>query len=272
MHVAPAITTPNYTHPTSPYSPRSSTASPSSQGEPIHSYSSNFHQITLEQQGSTTIDLVTQDGDTINISLQSSWYQSAANSTQQSSSHSQQISFAEQQHHFSLHFEVEGELDSDEQQALEKLLQGVGNTADLFFSGQLPQAIESLSQFEFNSEEFTSMALSMERNLHYSEIHQYQSTAQLSPIPMLDLQQSPNLPGLAGWILETEALIEETPSLLEEILYPEQFLQQLLHEPLTLHPGYEATSAEQQQQLLQFITQFSTLLTANHLQQEETVE
>lgn len=76
-------------------------------------------------------------------------------------------------------FSVEGDLNPDEQRAVEALVRDVGSLAGEFFNGDVQRAFEMLPELRFDSTELQSMELNMTRSETYRMTRAYEQTQQI---------------------------------------------------------------------------------------------
>ncbi len=76
-------------------------------------------------------------------------------------------------------FSVEGDLSTDEIDAIQNLVRDVGQVANDFFSGDVQKAFEQVSEVAFDGSQLASMNLHMSRTEQYSAAQRYQQTQQV---------------------------------------------------------------------------------------------
>ncbi|MCW8936255.1 MAG: DUF5610 domain-containing protein [Gammaproteobacteria bacterium] len=134
----------------------------------------------FEQSKEASIEIVTQDGDKIEVSY-SAFIESASS---QSYSRNQQGSSASYEYSSvssaAFQFSVQGEIDEGEQQAINELLNKVGDLASQFFNGDVQAAFNSAMQLGFDSEELKSFALDFQQSTYIEVTQTYQRTEQFS--------------------------------------------------------------------------------------------
>ncbi|MCW9047287.1 MAG: DUF5610 domain-containing protein [Gammaproteobacteria bacterium] len=161
----------------------------------------------FEQSKEASIEIVTQDGDKIEVSY-SAFIESASSQSysrnQQGSSASYELSSVSSS---AFQFSVQGELDEGEQQAINELLNKVGDLASQFFNGDVQAAFNSAMQLGFDSEELKSFALDFQQSTYIEVTQTYQRTEQFN-----DSATRPPAPGPAAAIdllSQLEKLIEQ---------------------------------------------------------------
>ncbi len=110
---------------------------------------------------STKVEITTNDGDKILIELfknQNAQSQQHYGQDENGSSFSQSRSISASA---GISYEVHGELDEDEQKAIDDLLKDVAKVSDHFFSGNTQQAFKKAMDMSFDSEELTRISLDM---------------------------------------------------------------------------------------------------------------
>jgi len=110
---------------------------------------------------STKVAITTNDGDKILIELfknQNAQSQQYYTQDENGSSFNQSRSISASA---GISYEVQGELDEDEQKAIDDLLKDVAKVSDHFFSGNTQQAFKKAMDMSFDSEELTRISLDM---------------------------------------------------------------------------------------------------------------
>ncbi len=131
---------------------------------------------SLSQSISSSIEIKTQDGDTVTINLQRS---NSINTTQfdYSSNDANTQGFASNVNKsFSLEFSVQGNLDEDELKSINKLLKNIESVADKFEYGNLNAALAKASTLKFDSTEIASFSASFQSQKQYKAVELYQQT------------------------------------------------------------------------------------------------
>jgi len=132
------------------------------------------------QSRESSIEIVTQDGDRVEVSY-SAFIESASNqsysSNQQASSASYEFSSVSSA---AFQFSVQGDLDEGEQQAIDELLNKVGDLAGQFFNGDVQAAFNSAMELGFDSGELKSFALDFQQSTYVEVVQTYQRTEQFS--------------------------------------------------------------------------------------------
>ena len=75
-------------------------------------------------------------------------------------------------------FSVQGDLSADEIDAIQSLVQDVGDLANEFFNGDVQKAFEQAPDVSFDSSQLASMRLHMSRSEQYSAVQRYQQAQQ----------------------------------------------------------------------------------------------
>jgi len=160
----------------------------------------------FEQSREASIEIVTQDGDRVEVSY-SAYIESASSKSyaanQQGASASYELSSVSSA---TFQFNVQGDLDEGEQQAINELLNNVGDLASQFFNGDVQAAFNSATELGFDSGELKSFALDFQQSTYVEVVQNYQRTEQYS-----DSAPSIPAPGPAAAIdvlAQLEKLIE----------------------------------------------------------------
>ncbi|MFV2055347.1 MAG: DUF5610 domain-containing protein [Thiohalomonadales bacterium] len=136
---------------------------------------SAFVATRSRQQDSGDIQIRTNDGDVISINFNQTQENSMlmAGSTDANGSVFAMASTQSSSVNYS--FSIEGNLDKDEREALGKLVHDIEEISDKFFSGELNDAFDKMSELKFDNDEFSGMALNFSRSESLMAIGAYQS-------------------------------------------------------------------------------------------------
>jgi hypothetical protein len=193
--------------------------------------------LEMQQSGSTALEVKTQDGDTITLQMQSQWQSALYYSENNTPAAQSKQMTMEQFQGYAIQFQVEGELDEEELAALDQVMQQLSVATNHFFNGDLGGAISSLEQFQLDSEEFTSLAIHMERSVSYSMAESYREVSQLSPgSGQLQPAVTGGLFGLSDYVNNMLQMMDEVNEQIERILLPEQFVTQLMEQAIERDP------------------------------------
>ncbi len=225
-----------------------------------HHERGQFRAEQLQQSTATRLEIVTEDGDTISLSMSTHWNSATLQASRWNPQQQHHLALSHHSEGYAIHYRVEGELDDRERKALDEVIAKVTTAADHFYSGHLAEAITSLEQFDMNSEEFTSVALSMQQTIRYSAAEAYREVGRLGHRP--STLPSANLGGLAHFTLELEDLLEEVKSLFQRFSESQQFLLTLLQQALERDPRVADLEPHTLTQGLQFMQQVVTQLQA----------
>jgi len=119
--------------------------------------------------------LQTQDGDKVTIDARNTTVY-AANYSAQASAGEQKSELVEGLKTYDKYqFTIEGELDSDEMQAIDELMQQVMGLADEFYNGNLDAAYEQALAVGYDQNEIASYSLSMKQVEQYSVASAYET-------------------------------------------------------------------------------------------------
>ncbi|RDH84618.1 MAG: hypothetical protein DIZ80_03885 [endosymbiont of Galathealinum brachiosum] len=130
----------------------------------------------FKQSSQATIEIVTQDGDKVEVSY-SAFIESA--SSQQYSSNQQGESASFEYSNISsasFQFSVQGNIDEGEKQAINELLNNVGDLANQFFNGDVQAAFNSAMELGIDNKELKSFALDFQQSTYVEVMQTYQRT------------------------------------------------------------------------------------------------
>lgn len=118
-------------------------------------------QSSFSRDESTKIEITTNDGDKILIDL---FKQQSAQSAQRFMQNEDGSVFSQSRSisaSTGISYQVQGELDEDEQKAIDDLLKDIAKVSDHFFSGNVQQAFKKAMEMDFDSEELTRFSLDL---------------------------------------------------------------------------------------------------------------
>ncbi len=151
---------------------------------PVAQQLSSQYQLSrsYQQQQTAAIEIVTQDGDRIEISYSAEYQEalSVSKSLQLGeggfSAESQQFIYQSQQVAFEL--SVQGELDEGERDALEELMKDLGKVASQFYDGNLRAAFRSAMKLEMDTDELKSLSVEFQQSQQLQQVEQYRRVAE----------------------------------------------------------------------------------------------
>jgi hypothetical protein len=127
---------------------------------------------SYERSDAAELTLTTQEGDQVTLNMYA--LSSSAAGVAKVSQNGQQTmaSFESTSSRFGFEFAVTGELNDKEQSAISDLVNSLGKTAELFFSGDVQGAMEQALRSGFNSEQLASftMALQTDQTMKASQV------------------------------------------------------------------------------------------------------
>ncbi|MGB0467405.1 MAG: hypothetical protein ACPGF7_07755 [Pontibacterium sp.] len=133
----------------------------------------------FSQADSFSLDLTTREGDRVTISFDhASVYQASLGATADGKGGSAavfDISRAEQNQ---FQFQVQGDLSTEELDAIQNMIKDVSLIADDFFEGDVQAAFERASEYQMDRSQLASMELHMSRSEQYSAVSAYEQVQQ----------------------------------------------------------------------------------------------
>ncbi|MBE9526266.1 MAG: DUF5610 domain-containing protein [Proteobacteria bacterium] len=139
-------------------------------------------QNSYSRNENTQIEIITNDGDKVLIDV---FKQQSAQSSQSYSRNDEGMAYSESRNisaSTGLSYQVKGELDEDEQKAIDDLLKDIARVSDSFFSGEVQNAFDLAVKMDFDSEELTRFSLNMD----------YQETRQVAISTYNNVQAQPD--------------------------------------------------------------------------------
>lgn len=116
----------------------------------------------------------TKEGDQVNITFNSDYLQQSASALQLSEGSSEYASLKETTFQAAFSFEVNGELNEDEQQAINDLMGSLQNVSDLFFDGNLDKAFEEAKTINMDPTHLAAFSMDLQRTETIASIKEYQ--------------------------------------------------------------------------------------------------
>lgn len=168
---------------------------------------------SLKVANSLTLDVLTRDGDTVTVS-----FSQAEQRSSQSSTGTFQLNSSSNS---AWQFEVEGNLDEAEQQALGNLFNSVQDLSERFFSGDLGGALEQAMSLGFDGNELASLSLNLTQQTVATSTKAYSQVQPQLPTEQLETLKAP----LASYIDAYTRAIEQADALAK----PEKTLQDLVN-------------------------------------------
>jgi len=152
-----------------------------------------------------SLDLKTQDGDTVKIVFanEQNSEQAFAYSGDGNGNYSA-IYEASQSQSSALSFQVQGDLDEDELEAISKLIGEVTEISNEFFNGDVQKAFEIASEFSLDKTELASMNLQLTRSQEYSAASSYRQVQN---------NATPDVGKLSGHLINNFAQAIQQPEL-----------------------------------------------------------
>jgi hypothetical protein len=135
-----------------------------------------------------SLDLKTQDGDTVKIVFANQSQQSSAfaYSEDDSGNYSALYQLSQSQSS-SFQFQVQGDLDEGELAAITNLISDVTEISNEFFNGDVQKAFDSASQFQLDKSELSSINLQLTKSQEYSAASSYRTVQNNSASPAAKL-------------------------------------------------------------------------------------
>ena len=137
----------------------------------INSYREASHY-NLTQDAS--FKFTTKEGDQVNITFNSDYLQQSASVLNSSENSLDYVSSQKMSFQGAFSFEVNGELNQDEQLALNELMGSLQNVSDLFFDGNLEEAFEEAKTISMDPTHLASFSMDLQRTETVVSIKEYQ--------------------------------------------------------------------------------------------------
>ncbi|HKJ76162.1 MAG TPA: DUF5610 domain-containing protein [Gammaproteobacteria bacterium] len=158
------------------------------------------------------LEITTADGDTVSIHVERDSGTSRTEYAARSADGFSRVATSERHESARLSYRVEGELDADEQKAVDRLLKRVDGIADRFYEGQTQAAFKQAVNLNVDSDELTGFSLSLRHSQSYQAVSAYRSVAGAGE----DTGRAPGLDAgsantLGRFLEDLQALLERPP-------------------------------------------------------------
>ncbi|WP_421865680.1 hypothetical protein [Motiliproteus sp.] len=213
------------------------TVTPANRSEAL-SLRSESVSFQARQQQSLSLSLTTRDGDVVELeifSAQSLKYRSDSARLEsaggQIEQHQLQLESRTRQ---VLDFRIQGELDAQELEDVQRLMEQVGQLAGQFFEQQPQQSLEQLKELGLDAGEVVSLSLEMSRTEQYQYRHKAaQSYQQVAGPESIDHGLQSYVAGLANALELSEVFEDSMDSLLQLMQQAVRQLGQFSSDALT---------------------------------------
>lgn len=202
-----------------------------------------------------SLTLKTREGDnvTINFSNQASFQASLA-STKNPNSNAAIVSLQtvslQTSSSSSFRFSVEGNLNEDEQTAINSLVKELSSIADKFFSGDVQAAFNSAADLKLDGSQLASLDFRLSQNQSYSRTATYESIQQLSAPAQATKALQPLREGLQEQIGNAQQVIQDASDI----------TRSLLNNLIEQDNRYSQANSELQQQLDKNLAALNSLI------------
>lgn len=211
---------------------------------------------------SFSLQLVTQEGDTVEINFGSSSQLQQAYGVRNDAQGSEAYFSLESESSSEFGFSVQGDLNTDELDAIIGLVQDISSLADDFFSGDLQSAWEQAGDLAFDGSQLASMNLELEQSSSYSAIEKYREVQALDqPQPGRGRGVQPFAQQLLDSASRVEAYVQQSSSfsvsLLNELItHDNRFAEADEGTQTSIQDSVERLRAMITEQIQEQITQF----------------
>lgn len=128
---------------------------------------------------SFSLDVTTQDGDTVSIRFQNQQSETASLGAFSDGENSAVAFSLERNASSNFSFSIEGDLDDEEIEALQNLIQDVNLIAEDFFNGDVQEAFQQAAEFELDRTELANLNLTLSQSSSVSAVTAYEEVQQL---------------------------------------------------------------------------------------------
>jgi hypothetical protein len=188
--------------------------------------------LTTSMSQSVDIEITTQEGDVVTISLS----QSASSSVgffEAEQGDSRISAFAETHTAESgFNISIEGDLNEDEQESLAKLIKKMSKVSDKFFKGNIESAFKHAQKVGFDTEQIAGFSLDLKMDKSVQAVAAYQQTTMPEQNINTDL-----LKQAGEFLAETKAFMADTGAMLDSFAEPKQAFTDLFSGVAQLDAG-----------------------------------
>lgn len=188
--------------------------------------------LTTSMNQSVDIEITTQEGDVVTISLS----QSASSSVsvfEAEQGDSRISAFAETQTIESgFNISIEGDLNEDEQESLANLIKKMSKVSDKFFKGNIESAFKHAQKVGFDTEQIAGFSLDLKMDKSVQAVAAYQQTTMPEQNINTDL-----LKQAGDFLAETKAFMADTGAMLDSFAEPKQTFTDLFSGVAQLDTG-----------------------------------
>lgn len=195
----------------------------------------------------SSIEIMTRDGDKVSINLSSNAsYQSdfSYSDFQTQNSRQTEFSFSEsKQSSLQYQLSIEGNLDTQEREAIDNLVRNINNIASELYQGDIKEALKEASLLEYNTDELQSYSfnLTQVRNQQYTaayeEVSQLQTNTPRNIIDLSSMNLIDKLEELAANSIKSLQAFLETDQIDSLIRKVSEFTEQPSHHLSLLEPA-----------------------------------
>ncbi|NTS78883.1 DUF5610 domain-containing protein [Catenovulum sp. SM1970] len=148
----------------------------------VFSYKSVEQQIKMQQEQSSSLTINTKDGDTVNINFASLQAFQARQQQIDANVDSDEgfLNYQQREKETSFYtnqefaFEIQGELDEDEKEAIAGLVNDINKLSKSFFDGDIQAAFEQAKELGFDDDEISGFALDLKQTKQVQVMQSYQ--------------------------------------------------------------------------------------------------
>ncbi len=140
-----------------------------------------YYASQYEQKNTGSIEILTQDGDRVQLSFSSQLESMIEKNFRQDASGQASSVLQRQSTRMTFQMSVQGELDKGEMQALDSLLRDLGKLASRFYQGDLQAAMQAAMKLELDASELQRFSVELSQSSHLEVVEQYQKQALMTP-------------------------------------------------------------------------------------------
>lgn len=128
----------------------------------------------LSLSNNAEYNFTTAEGDEVTISFADAFKQQSASSYQRNGQNEGYASESSQSRELSFSMSVNGELNEDEQEAINALMEDLQNVSQTFFGGELEEAFEQAQELSLGSEQLVAFSMDLKQTKTFASIKGYE--------------------------------------------------------------------------------------------------
>ncbi len=135
----------------------------------------NYREASLYNlSNAASFSFTTQEGDQVDIQFNAEYLQQNATALRYDANSLDYASSSQESLNYAFSFAVNGDLNEDEQAAINELMGNLQNVSELFFDGDLEQAFEQALEIGMDTSQLSAFSMNLQRTETYASVKEYQ--------------------------------------------------------------------------------------------------